>query len=580
MTTDPSGLSVRPAVTAYKIGDLVRLAWSGQLRVPHFQRDFRWESQDVVRLFDSIVKGYPIGNLLFAVRGQESEEEFRLGRLRLTSPVSGESLWVVDGQQRVTSLANALSADAHSYRPFNVSYDLVAREFVEGPGPRDTHRVPLPLLFDLPKLVTWFSRVGDDVTELLDEAVRVAFAIERYEVPAYLVRGDDPQVLTEVFDRVNSHGRRLNRAEVFSALYSGDGGEGREELTLGGIADNVAARTGFGRIDADTVLAAILARRGPDPGRDARHEFDATEGGADPSDFPGEDRRTAYAEGEEALVRAVDFLIREAAVPHVSLLPYRTLLVLLTRFLAHFPRPRPNSLRLLRRVFWRLCLGGPITDNRAFRVFLTAKIGPGDEDGSLRALLGALPAARPPLPQIHPFRPPEATTKIVLSAWWSLRPRSFVTGRVLDAHDLDSVLQQDRAALNATPMIYPGLGNAVLRLGCANRLLLPSDDDPVSEIPGALAHQPVGLDDATWDAVLASHLLDRDTAALADRDPEAFLEARQRRISRQLAGFVARMTEWDYEDTPALDSLDLDDEFQDTEFQDNQFQDTEDTDRP
>lgn len=129
-------------------------------------------------------------------------------------------------------------------------------------------------------------------------------------------------------------------------------------------------------------------------------------------------------------------------------------------------------------------------------------------------------------------------------------------------------------------MIYPGLGNAVLRLGCANRLLLPSDDDPVSEIPGALAHQPVGLDDATWDAVLASHLLDRDTAALADRDPEAFLEARQRRISRQLAGFVARMTEWDYEDTPALDSLDLDDEFQDTEFQDNQFQDTEDTDRP
>ncbi|MFF2186467.1 DUF262 domain-containing protein [Streptomyces sp. NPDC058155] len=559
MTIDPSGLDARPAVTSYKIGDLVRLAWSGRIRVPHFQRDFRWESQDVTRLFDSVAKGYPIGNLLLAVREQESEERFTLGRLRLTSPVSGESLWVVDGQQRVISLANALSADAHPYRPFTVFYDLVAGEFLEGErGTGDRHLVPLPLLFDVPKLVTWFSSVGVPVEELVDEAVRVAVAIGQYEVPAYLVRVDDRQVLTDIFQRTNTHGRRLNRAEIFSALYGRDNRNGEEELTLGGISDNVATRTGFGSIDADTVLAAVLARRHPEPGPDdGWDEYPAGQ-----AEYPDEDWPTAFVEGEEALVRTVDFLIREAGVPHVSLLPYRTLLVLLTRFFAHFPHPGSNSLRLLRRLFWRLSLVGP-THGAGF---LTRAIRPGDEEGSLRALLGTLPVARPPLPRLDRFRPNEAATRIVLGAWWSLRPRSLVTGRVLDAQDLDAVLQQDRNAVNATPMIYPSLvTDTSHRQRCANRLLLPSDDDPVSEIPGALAHQPVGLDDATWDAVLASHLLDRDTAALAGRDADAFLEARQERISRQLAHFVGQMAEWDYEDTPALDSLDLDDEFQDTD---------------
>lgn len=566
MNASPAGLEAQPTATTYELGNLVPLAWSGRIRVPHFQRDFRWQSQDVLRLFDSIVKGYPIGNLLLWVRRQQSEE-FMLGRLRLTAPEHDESLWVVDGQQRLTSLANALSQDGHQYKPFNVYYDLASNEFVESPKSLEPQYIALPILFDLKKLLTWFRTDGLPAAEYFDEAERVATALRQYKVPAYLVRQDDRDVLTDIFDRMNNFGRKLNRGEIFSALYSGEEQGADERLTLAKISDNVAARTGFGSIDIGTVLASVLARRGPDPMRDIRAEFSLS-GRRTQSEFPDEDEPAAFSQGEDALVRAVNFLIREAGVPHISLLPYRALLVTLTRFFAHFPQPRSNNVRLLRRLYWRLSLVGPMVFKGSFTQFsrtLGGKIQPGDEEGSLRAMLDTIAEASPVLPSVDRFRTNEATTKIILAAWWSLSPRSLVTGDVLDAQSLNALLQQDRTAANAAPMIFPRLKNARTRLWPANRLFLPTDADPVSEIAGVLSKQPLEIANEDWEAVLASHLLDRDVAALAEQDRDNFLALRQERILQQLGNFLSRMAEWDYEDTPSLDALDLDDEFTELE---------------
>ncbi|MFI5860875.1 DUF262 domain-containing protein [Streptomyces sp. NPDC051546] len=560
MTTSPGGLEAQPTAATYELGDLVPLAWGGRIRVPHFQRDFRWQSQDVLRLFDSIVKGYPIGNLLLWVRKQQAEE-FELGKLRLSAPAHDESLWVVDGQQRLTSLANALSTEGHPHDPFNVYYDLAAHEFVGRPKTPEPQHIALPILFDLRKLLTWFRTDGQAAAEHFDEAERVATALRQYKVPAYLVRQDDRDVLTDIFDRMNNFGRKLNRGEIFSALYSGEEKGADERLTLAKISDNVAARTGFGSIDIGTVLASVLARRGPDPMRDIRVEFSA--GRRKQSEFPDEGELTAFSQGEEALVRAVDFLIQEVGVPHISLLPYRALLVTLTRFFAHFPEPNQNSLRLLRRLYWRLSLVGPSVFRGSFTQFsrtLGGKIRPTDEEGSLQSMLGTIADAVEVVPSGERFRTNEATTKIILSSWWVLKPRSLTTGEVLDAQSLNTLLGQDRTPASAAPMIFPRLKDARKRQSPANRLFLPTDADPVSEIPAALSKQPLDIDDETWEAVLASHLLDRDLAALADHDRDEFLEQRQVRVVRQLNDFLHRMAEWKYEDTPSLDALTLYDE--------------------
>jgi hypothetical protein len=54
----------RPRVEYRTPVDLVNEVKSGLIRMPPFQRGFKWEAGDVVRLFDSLVRGYPIGNLL------------------------------------------------------------------------------------------------------------------------------------------------------------------------------------------------------------------------------------------------------------------------------------------------------------------------------------------------------------------------------------------------------------------------------------------------------------------------------------------------------------------------------------
>src|SRR6476660_4223026 len=53
------GLDTQPSAVTYELDDLIIQAWVGGIRVPHFQRDFRWGSQDVIRLFDSIARGFP-----------------------------------------------------------------------------------------------------------------------------------------------------------------------------------------------------------------------------------------------------------------------------------------------------------------------------------------------------------------------------------------------------------------------------------------------------------------------------------------------------------------------------------------
>ena len=61
--------------------------------------------------------------------------------------------------------------------------------------------------------------------------------------------------------------------------------------------------------------------------------------------------------------------------------------------------------------------------------------------------------------------------------------------------------------------------------------------------------------------LFASHALDEELIKiLAHGDTNAFLEARQQRIEQLVKDFIERMAETQLEDTPPLDSFDLDDE--------------------
>jgi len=82
---------------------LVRQAFFGELKLPAFQRDFKWNRKQVVLLYDSIRQAYPLGSVIFLEGTKEEikEREFK-GAKAGAIDIDAKRL-VLDGQQRLTA---------------------------------------------------------------------------------------------------------------------------------------------------------------------------------------------------------------------------------------------------------------------------------------------------------------------------------------------------------------------------------------------------------------------------------------------------------------------------------------------
>jgi hypothetical protein len=542
----------QPTARTYSVEDLVELVLKGRIRVPHFQRRLRWQWEDVRRLFDSILRGYPIGSVLLWSRAAP-KAMLELGALKIDAPRLDEALWVVDGQQRLTSLANALSDEGSKDPRFALTYDLQEKKLTRA-GSDEVLRLPLPILFDLQRLLKWFA-AHPEAAEHLDEATRVAKAIRQYVAPAYVVRQDDEAVLRDIFDRMNNYGKRLSRAEVFSALHSGQE-PGDRPRNLSDIAEHLEARFGFGALDDDTVLRALLARRGPDVTRDIRLEFEVERVSRE---FPGETAEQANLGAEHALEHAVHFLQDDAHVPHFGFLPYRYLLVVLARFFAQHPAPVSRNRDLLRRWFWRAAMVGPSVARGSYTSAmrtLAACVDAGDESSSIERMLDAVSKTKLSFSFPRRFMSTMAEARFVLCALWELGPRSPASGAVYERATLSEVLSGRDTASAALELCFPRA--SARRSEAGNRIFLIGDD--AIGAPGELfADRPVYLQLASWDEILASHALDSELARLLrEGDAEAFIERRNSLLDEITQRFLERMTEAAFEDTPPLEDLDLD----------------------
>lgn len=84
--------------------DLVKKAYDGKIKLPAFQRDWKWKSSQVTLLFDSLRQGFPVGGFLFIRQSDSvdlSPREFR-GSGENSSTRTADYL-VLDGQQRITA---------------------------------------------------------------------------------------------------------------------------------------------------------------------------------------------------------------------------------------------------------------------------------------------------------------------------------------------------------------------------------------------------------------------------------------------------------------------------------------------
>lgn len=107
--------------SAITIAEAVKKIQKGELVLPAIQRAFVWNDDQITRLFDSILRGYPIGSFLsWRVQGETSgqfkfyafmreyHEKDNRHSPELDLPADQPVVAVLDGQQRLTSLNIAL----------------------------------------------------------------------------------------------------------------------------------------------------------------------------------------------------------------------------------------------------------------------------------------------------------------------------------------------------------------------------------------------------------------------------------------------------------------------------------------
>lgn len=558
-----SGSISQPNARTFTSEDIVAEVVAGRVRIPSFQRKFRWQWEDVRRLFDSIAKGYPIGDLLLWER-KAPREKIRLGTLELDAP-EGPAYYVVDGQQRVTSLASALTENGLEDPLFAFVFNLETEDFEKYEATNQSPLlVPLHVIFDLQKLLLWFAK-NPEIAHHLNSATKVAKAIRQYTIPAYVVKQEDEKILRDIFDRMNNYGRRLSQAEVFSALNGGAAQDG-SNLHFSDIADSVDAETRFGKLDDETMLKAFLARRGKDVLRDIRAEF---KNYSSKSDFPSEDAAAAYRHTQKALIDAIRFLQMEAGVPHLGFLPYRYLLVVLTRFFGLHPKASVRNKRLLRRFVWRAALIGPNAFNGISAVLraLAVRISAGSENDSVQQLLELVDGPQWSIPRLDAVHTNSANARIILCALWSLGPMSPIDGTPYDIETVTANLLDERLATSIVRFFFPRTREQSRRWA-ANRVILLREVDEVADdtLSAFLTGLPP-LDAQTRGRVLKSHALDKDMLTMLEENrAEEFLNARQAQLATVLHNFIENMTEKNFEDTPPLEDFNLDDDEEDDEY--------------
>ena len=105
-----------------------------ELLLPEMQRRYVWPATRVRDLLDSLYRGYPSGTIL----AWETTEDVATKELAVKAtkkPTMSQKLLLLDGQQRVTSLAAVLDGKPIQVRkrkkPIEILFNL---EHPEGPG--------------------------------------------------------------------------------------------------------------------------------------------------------------------------------------------------------------------------------------------------------------------------------------------------------------------------------------------------------------------------------------------------------------------------------------------------------------
>jgi len=536
MSDQADEIIVRPEIMFLEelIGDLA----SGKLRVPKFQRPFVWRPDQMLELFDSIERRYPIGSLLVWEANRKPPSLERIAGIEVPpAPQNVPVSYVLDGHQRLATLFGSLSRR----RPAEPGagqqewmWDIY-RALGERADPASRYRhwrkvdrppagwLPMRAVLRTMDFLAYGRQLSAETQNsagyldaLVDEAEQVAQRIKTYKIPVVRLVGGGLNHAVEVFSRLNSSGQSMTPEQMVSALaYEADGSDSLADSIMG-VKEGLGG-VGYETIPSMTIFRSTLAVMGEeDVQRATNWERLARQVKGKLAD--------GVADTEQALRRAVAFLRTEVGVPLARLIPYNAQVILLVAFFNLKAEPSRQQVETLVRWFWSTSWSGffaganttQIKDAlKEMRNFATG-------DGELN-LAGQV--ARP-FPNRFDLRSARIRAYII----WDLHKfsaRCDLAGRVIDGVEL--LTRSDAAYRHVVTAKSPSISSP------GNRLILPTP-------PGVSLRQALVKLAPERESVLESHgIPQRALSCLRDEDGEGFIKERAAYLADRERVFIKDM---------------------------------------
>jgi hypothetical protein len=237
--------------TTLTVNQLIEKIDTGELGLPELQRPFIWKDSKVRDLFDSMMRGYPIGYLmLWECPALEKKKSIGVDAHSYDSPKEV----IIDGQQRLTSLYAVMKGKKVVNANFDeksivISYCPLQNKFEVGYSATKKDPEWIYNISDLFTSTNTYKFIGDFINRLSEyraskgstltdveqgliaERINSVVNLKSHTLPIFDIKANaEEEDVSEIFVRVNSGGVSLKQNDFILTLLSLYWDDGRREI--------------------------------------------------------------------------------------------------------------------------------------------------------------------------------------------------------------------------------------------------------------------------------------------------------------------------------------------------------------
>jgi len=353
---------------------------TGMIKIPNFQRKFVWGKQQTAKLIDSIIKGFPIGTFIFWNTKEELRHYRNIGNIKLPKTPKGNSvLYVLDGQQRITSLYAVRKGLIYSMEGENgdnkeINYEDISIKLALDPDadeevvltepPENGSYISVYELLE-GEFTDWMEKYNKEELKKIEEYKN---RLTGYDFSTIVMPEYPLDLACEVFTRINIGGTELTLFEIMVAKTYDQAKNFDLAERYEWLIDNKGAEKDLEDVGYDTIppvpilqcVSAYLSRqvRRKDILKLNKNKF-----------------IKSWDTVKDGIFDAVDFLRKYLHVPVSGLLPYNAILVPFSYFFIKIKGQRPSIVqkKLLEQYFFWAALSERFSSGAEGKIALDLK---------------------------------------------------------------------------------------------------------------------------------------------------------------------------------------------------------------